>query len=708
MLRNVFDMNEQRNMTRETPSICLQPRSVRAQPGVAKLAALVLAFVIAAVTFASLPAYAEDEMPGRVGRIANVQGVLRHTPGDSAEQWAEIGLNYPIAEGDNLWVEHDGRTEVDYGGGQFRLAGDTNVHISRLDDRQLALFIASGRMIVRVRVLERDDAVRIDTPATQIELTRPGLYRIDVAPDAPLTTLVVREGEAQVYAGGATEQVLPGQTATLSGVANEAADIRASSGVDGFDAWSATRDRVYEQPRQYAYVSRQMVGAADLNTYGSWQLYPDYGAVWFPTDVSPAWAPYRHGYWTWLPGWGYTWVDNAPWGYAPFHYGRWAYIGGRWGWCPGAFVARPLWAPALVAWYGGGRWALTATGGPVYGWTPLGWREPYVPWWGACSARCWARYNHPYGLNVAERRDARSSHYVNARAPGGITAVSSTTLATGTLVAPHRVSVGSSVDIGASLLPRAPEVKPIAPALASVHSSTRVPPPASVLARRTQVAPPTGPNDGLDVNRAVHEPVAPLDPRRGTVGMRDATMPAVTPGKVAPALAPQVAPRAPASERGRDARTLPAPVPPPASSAVGTSPPDPSAMRQPRLPTPSEDPASRIAPVRPYDRGRDGGPLLPRPVPPASAILPAPTQAPVVPAPRVVPAPVAPTAPVPRSVPVPTPVPPAPIPGMVTPSMPPGVVTPGPIPGAAQPAAPAPAPAQRAPVRPVPNPGPDR
>jgi hypothetical protein len=25
--------------------------------------------------------------------------------------------------------------------------------------------------------------------------------------------------------------------------------------------------------------------------------------------------------------WGWTWVDNAPWGFAPFHYGRWVGAG---------------------------------------------------------------------------------------------------------------------------------------------------------------------------------------------------------------------------------------------------------------------------------------------------------------------------------------------------------------------------------------------
>jgi len=37
----------------------------------------------------------------------------------------------------------------------------------------------------------------------------------------------------------------------------------------------------------------------------------------------PDWAPYRYGRWEYIAPWGYTWVDEEPWGFAPFHYGRW-------------------------------------------------------------------------------------------------------------------------------------------------------------------------------------------------------------------------------------------------------------------------------------------------------------------------------------------------------------------------------------------------
>ncbi len=96
--------------------------------------------------------------------------------------------------------------------------------------------------------------------------------------------------------------------------------------------------------------------------------------------------------------WGWTWVDSDPWGFAPFHYGRWVDIGGRWGWCPGAAVAGapyPVYAPALVTFFGIGAAAAVGVGvglaigslvnGSV-GWVPLGWNEPWHPWFNASPA----------------------------------------------------------------------------------------------------------------------------------------------------------------------------------------------------------------------------------------------------------------------------------------------------------------------------------
>jgi hypothetical protein len=407
----------------------------------------------------------EADLPIRVGRIADLAGHVYVSPADHPAAWIEIGRNYPVTSGDNIAVSAEGRAEVDYGGGQFRLAGDTQLHLSRLDDTELSVYVPRGRVIVRVRVLGAGEAARVDAPNTQVQLTRVGLYRIDVAPDPPTTTLIVREGEARATLANGIQQALPGQTVTVSGREPDAVEIRNGMDQDGFDVWSADRDDRYDRSRsaQDPYVPPEMVGYADLDLYGTWQQYPDFGAVWFPTDVAYGWAPYADGYWTDVPAFGLTWVDSAPWGYAPFHYGRWAYIGGRWGWCPGRRGARPRWAPALVAWYGGPRWRVSAAAGApaVYGWVPLGWREPYVPPWPGCAERCLNQLNDPYGVDMRHGPRLAPTHYANSAVPGALTVVSIATLTGGHPVSPNRLRVPAQVAAAAPALAGPPSREPL-------------------------------------------------------------------------------------------------------------------------------------------------------------------------------------------------------------------------------------------------------
>ena len=437
--------------------------------------------LVVAVLFSFLAAptvRAADDLPGRVGRISEFAGQLYLAPQDKSNESAAVGVNYPITNGDTLWVSSDGRAEIDLGIGQFRIAGDTSVQVTRLDDHQFALFVASGRVILRLRTLDPGDAARVDTPHSQIEINRPGLYRVDVATDRQETTVIVREGEADVRFARGVQQTLPGQIVTVGGVGGANLAIRNGYGVDGFDAWSDARDRRYDRPRSTAYVSSEMVGASDLDAYGTWETYPTYGAVWFPPTVAVGWAPYRYGHWAWVEPWGWTWIDDAAWGYAPFHYGRWVWFSGRWGWCPGRFTAHPVWAPALVGWYGGPGWAFSANfGGPVYGWVPLGWGDPYYPHFG-CSTRCWQAHNRPYAVNVAERPGSPPTYFTNSRVPGAITAVSGAVLAGAKPVAKNIIRVPAWAVSSAPALANAPAVKP-SPLHIPTKPTIGAPPPAS-------------------------------------------------------------------------------------------------------------------------------------------------------------------------------------------------------------------------------------
>src|SRR5437867_3289512 len=117
--------------------------------------------------------------------------------------------------------------------------------------------------------------------------------------------------------------------------------------------------------------------------------------------VAGGWAPYSTGRWVADPQYGWTWVDAAPWGWAPYHYGRWVYVDGYWAWAPGPLVARPVYAPALVAFFGAPG-VRVVVGSPFVSWVALGWGEPLVPWWG--SARfvdrpSWAGWGGPRVVN---------------------------------------------------------------------------------------------------------------------------------------------------------------------------------------------------------------------------------------------------------------------------------------------------------------------
>jgi hypothetical protein len=114
-----------------------------------------------------------------------------------------------------------------------------------------------------------------------------------------------------------------------------------------------------------------------LDPYGRWIDTPEYGWVWQPIDVSARWQPYWDGRWVWTTA-GWTWVTDEPWGWATYHYGRWALLAGAgWVWLPGR-----VWGPAWVAW----RW-----GGGYAGWCPLGPRGVvYV------EPRTWVFVETPY------------------------------------------------------------------------------------------------------------------------------------------------------------------------------------------------------------------------------------------------------------------------------------------------------------------------
>jgi hypothetical protein len=606
-------------------------------------------------------AFAQSDPPSRVGRVSEIAGSVFLASDDTDSSWQPIGINYPVTIGDSVWVSQDGRAEIDFGAGQVRLSDEANVHFSQLDDRQFSAYLASGRAILRLRALDPGESAKLDTANAQIDILRPGNYRVETTADGVYTRLVVRDGEAQLHVADRTVTVLTGQTAVIDGNSYGASlVVREGYGTDGFDAWSTDRDRRWEAGSLSSrYVSNYVPGVNDLDDYGAWETTATYGAVWYPRTVAVDWVPYRDGSWTFVRPWGWTWVDSARWGWAPFHYGRWVRLDNRWGWCPGTFVSHPIYAPALVAWYGGPSGTSWSMGfsGPTFGWVPLAWGEPYWPHY-RYGTDYWRLINRPYAVNVyrVPAKPLPTFSYANARIPGAVTAVSGVVFTGRRPIDGNHYTVPPATLAGATITTTPLAVRPMTKPLAVDNLPRGIPARAgSPAGRGSNVRPDFG-TPGAAVGRpfpgqpggvagTISEP-APGGGRSGVnspalVGRPTISEPAPTvgrptvrePARYNPGLSPapqslMPAPR-PAPPVIREPAPMAAPYNPGLSPGQSYTPPPRPAAPVVREPAPMMVPAPTVAPAPVPGKSPPGNPAAGgRPTEPQIQLMPAPAPGP--------------------------------------------------------------------------------
>jgi len=463
--------------------------------------------MLACLTFsgmcASLAAADENDPPIRVARLAYVEGSVSFQPAGTGE-WVEPPINRPMTTGDQLWSDRESRAELQLDGSSVRLSANTAVSLLNLSDTVTQIQLSSGTLLLRVRRLDDNETYEIDTPNLAFSVLRPGLYRISVDGTGNSTTVLVRRGQGEVTGGGAAYPVGENEYDTFSG--NDQLQETAQSYTpdqDAFDAWGAARDARWEHSVSAQYVSPDVVGYEDLDGQGSWTTDPEYGHVWFPRAVQPGWAPYRTGHWAYIAPWGYTWVDDSAWGFAPFHYGRWISRHGAWGWIPappqlrGAVYVRPVYAPALVAWVGVGAGVA---------WFALGPREVYVPSYAVSPRYCRninisntnvnvAVVNNVYNTTIINKRTVNNITYVNRTVPGAVVATTSRAFDSAQPVGRNLVRMDEHTARNGSVSIFAPATVPTRQAVIGSGRETTLRPPA-VVQSRTVVArtePPRAP-----------------------------------------------------------------------------------------------------------------------------------------------------------------------------------------------------------------------
>jgi hypothetical protein len=617
------------------------------------------------IAFASyaLPARADDDdPPSRVARLAYAQGSVSFQPAGT-DDWVTAGVNRPATTGDKLWSDHDGRVELQLDGSMIRLSNNTGFSFLNLSDTVTQIQLTAGTILVRVRRLDDNETYEIDTPNLAFSVLRPGLYKISVNEAGDSTAIRIRSGQGEVTGGGAAYTVHANDYATFSGFDRlNANSENYGNEEDQFDNWAATRDRRSEHSNSARYVSADVVGYEDLDDHGAWRQTPDNGNVWFPRTSVPGWAPYHYGHWDYIEPWGYTWVDDEPWGFAPFHYGRWVSYEGSWGWVParprteGEAYVRPVYAPALVAWVGGPHFAIGVRGGggeyasgESVGWFPLAPREVYVP-----SYRVSRNYvnnvnvsnttvnstvvnNYYNNTVVTNNANVTNVKYANQGVPGAVAATTPHAFTGAQPVDKNSVKVDQREVASAPVRAFTPSAAPAKQAVLGTGTATAKPP-AAIQTRAVvaKVAPPPPPptfekrqeaiqsNGGKPLSNSQVQQIAPAATHReAPVNIAPAAKAVAAPVPVAganragqpqaaqpqPAQPAQVAPNA-----GNKAVPLPnhpADRPPERPASLRETPEPmqtnrpPAATKSPQAAAPENVPPSNPPANRPIDRPAD-------------------------------------------------------------------------------------------------------
>jgi len=210
--------------------------------------------------------------------------------------------------GDRVSTGADGKAEILLNPGSFvRLGGNAEFEFVSTDLENLQLKLAGGSAIFEVYA-DKEFKVTLDLPNADIELTKSGVFRVDVLADG--------SGKISVWKGVVEiegTQIKSGRTAIVRGksLGNLAKFDRDSK--DALDIWSNLRAK--EASAINKRLQRNALTASLLDAYnlGGWNMFSTFG-VWVFDPFSRRWCflPFGQG-WRSPYGYGYGFnIYNCP------------------------------------------------------------------------------------------------------------------------------------------------------------------------------------------------------------------------------------------------------------------------------------------------------------------------------------------------------------------------------------------------------------
>ena len=316
----------------------------------------------------NVPLRADEKEKGysyaRVVRLSLVQGDVQISRSGSAD-WEPGIPNMPLQQGFTIGT-NNGRAEVEFESSVAMWVGENSIvqftEMALSDGGRISrITLAQGTASFQVK-LNSGDVFEVISSAFHVSIPSHSRFRVDAFRDG--ASLSVYEGTASVKDGDDVENVGSGKTFAIRGAAPAESKLTSNPGKDSWDAWVNERSAAYASgaTQTQSYTDTPVsYGMDDLYNYGSWLDCAGYGFGWQPWNAGLGWSPFFNGYFDYYNGLGWTWISFEPWGWAPYHFGSWAYTPscGGWMWLPGEYG---FWNPAPVIF---GR-----TGGGKISWWP--------------------------------------------------------------------------------------------------------------------------------------------------------------------------------------------------------------------------------------------------------------------------------------------------------------------------------------------------
>lgn len=336
---------------------------------------------------------------------------------EEAGDWVPAAVNTPLTQGDRVWVPEGGRSELQVRGGLYiRLDEFTSFDLLSLDGTSFEFSANGGRTYINKRG-SGGNQPRIDTPVSSVTVNDAASVMIDVEENGA-TEISVLHGYAYAETGNGRIGISSGRTLRIG--EDQRTETFPLNAPDEWVEWNRDLDqRIGASDESSRYLPEELQPYSyDLDSNGSWLYDSSYGYVWTPAvSVSLNWAPYHDGRWVWIGG-HYVWISSERWGWAPYHYGRWIFLRHGWCWVPPR-RGSVHWGPGYVG------WVHTPT---HVSWVPLAPGETY--------------YGHGYygpgsvNINVVTNKSfSANRHYLNRNARNAIKVVHRDTFLRGRHVA---------------------------------------------------------------------------------------------------------------------------------------------------------------------------------------------------------------------------------------------------------------------------------